>query len=70
MVGAAERAPVVVAPIKMMFVKENEAWKVYAIRNPAAGPQPDAASSGAPGRAEQVALAFGLVRSPMKRDPR
>jgi hypothetical protein len=45
-----------IVPIKMTFVKENEAWKIYAIQKPTAGLQTQDASSTAPGKADQVVL--------------
>lgn len=55
-------------PIKLLFIKENEEWKIYAMQKPTAGLQPSesaepsasatsAASPAAiPGKAEQIAL--------------
>ena len=50
-------------PLKLIFVKEKDAWKIYAIQKPAAGLQTDKPSSTAaaaiatiPGKAEQIAL--------------
>lgn len=45
-----------VVPLKMMFVKEHGAWKIYAIQKPTAGLQSAESSPTAPGKAEQVAL--------------
>lgn len=45
-----------VVPIKMMFVKENGAWRIYAMQKPTAGLQPQDASPTVPGKADQVAL--------------
>ncbi|HLE93678.1 MAG TPA: hypothetical protein VI543_03745 [Sulfuricaulis sp.] len=45
-----------VVPIKMMLVKENDAWKIYAIQKPTAGLQSDDAAPTVPGKAEQVTL--------------
>lgn len=45
-----------VVPIKMMFVKENSAWKIYAIQKPTAGLQSQDASPTIPGKSDQAAL--------------
>lgn len=45
-----------VVPLKMMFVKENDAWKIYAIQKPTAGLQSEDASPTAPTKSDQVAL--------------
>ncbi len=45
-----------VVPIKMTFVKENEAWKIYAIQKPTAGLQAESASPSLPTQAEQITL--------------
>lgn len=45
-----------VVPIKIMFVKENNAWKIYAIQKPTAGLQSEDASPTSPTKADQVAL--------------
>src|SRR3981081_1175094 len=45
-----------VVPIKMMFVKENEAWKIYAIQKPTAGLQAEDASPAVPSKTDQVVL--------------
>lgn len=45
-----------VVPIKLMFVKENDGWKIYAIQKPTAGLQSQDASPSVPNKAEQVAL--------------
>jgi hypothetical protein len=43
-------------PLKMVFVKENDAWKIYAIQKPTAGLQTQTASPAIPGKSDQVAL--------------
>ena len=50
-------------PLKLIFVKEKDVWKIYAIQKPAAGLQTDkpsttaaAASATIPGKPEQIAL--------------
>jgi hypothetical protein len=45
-----------VVPLKLLFVKENDAWKIYSIQKPTAGLQTDQTSPGIPAKAEQVAL--------------
>ena len=45
-----------VVPIKMMFVKENDAWKIYAIQKPTAGLQSEDSSPTTPGKSDQTAL--------------
>jgi len=45
-----------VVPIKMMFVKENNAWKIYAIQKPTAGLQSEDSSPTRPGKSDQIAL--------------
>jgi hypothetical protein len=45
-----------VVPIKMMFVKENGNWKIYAIRKPATGLQSESSPPTAPSKSAQVAL--------------
>lgn len=45
-----------VVPIKLSFVKENEAWKIYSIQKPTAGLQVENASPSLPAQAEQIAL--------------
>jgi hypothetical protein len=45
-----------VVPLKLMFVKENGAWKIYAIQKPTAGLQGDQTSPAVPTPAAQVAL--------------
>lgn len=45
-----------IIPIKMMFVKENGNWKIYAIRKPATGLQSESSSPTAPSKSAQVAL--------------
>ncbi|WP_076791085.1 hypothetical protein [Chlorobium sp. KB01] len=56
-------------PIKLMFIKENDEWKIYAMQKPTAGLQPSESSEASagttpkksattvPGKAEQIALA-------------
>jgi hypothetical protein len=45
-----------VVPLKLMFVKENDAWKIYAIQKPTAGLQSEATSPAIPSSADRVAL--------------
>jgi hypothetical protein len=45
-----------VVPIKMLFVKENDNWRIYSIQKPAAGLQSEASSPTAPAKSDQVAL--------------
>ncbi len=45
-----------VIPIKMMFVKENGKWKIYAIQKPTTGLQSENASSNVPSKSAQIAL--------------
>ncbi|MGD8379395.1 MAG: hypothetical protein PVJ40_08845 [Gammaproteobacteria bacterium] len=45
-----------VVPIKMMFIKENDAWKIYAIQKPTAGLQSEESSPSIPGKDEQISL--------------
>lgn len=48
-----------VVPIKLSFVKENEAWKIYSIQKPTAGLQTETSStssSSIPTQAEQMTL--------------
>lgn len=45
-----------VVPIKIRFVKENGAWKIYAVQKPAAGLQSEDTSPTTPGKADQTAL--------------
>jgi hypothetical protein len=45
-----------VVPIKMMFVKENNSWKIYAIQKPTAGLQSEDSSPTAPNKADQISL--------------
>ena len=40
----------------MIFVKENDAWKIYAIQKPTAGLQSEDTSPTIPGKADQMAL--------------
>lgn len=44
-----------VIPLELTFIKENDAWKIYAIRKPAAGLQV-AGLPGVPSKADQIAL--------------
>ncbi len=44
-------------PVKMTFVKEGDAWKIYSIQKPTAGLQSESTSPGIPGKSEQVVLA-------------
>jgi hypothetical protein len=50
-----------VVPLKLMFVKENKAWKIFAIQKPTAGLQTQDASPSVPTKAEQVALVRGSM---------
>jgi hypothetical protein len=50
-----------VVPVKMMFVKENGAWKIYAIQKPTAGLQAADSSPTVPSTADQI----GLVKQSM-----
>lgn len=45
-----------VVPIKMMFVKENDAWKIYAIQKPTAGLQSEDTTLSVPEKSNQVLL--------------
>ncbi|NTU53539.1 MAG: hypothetical protein HGA97_07550 [Chlorobiaceae bacterium] len=45
-----------VVPMKIMFVKEQGAWKIYAFHKPSAGLSSDDDFLSLPGKAEQVAL--------------
>lgn len=45
-----------VVPIKMVFVKEHDAWKIYSIRKPTAGLQSEESSPSVPAKIDQVAL--------------
>jgi len=45
-----------VVPLKLMFVKENDAWKIYAIQKPTAGLQTEQASPSIPTKANQATL--------------
>lgn len=45
-----------VVPIKMIFVKENNAWKIYAIQKPTAGLQSEGSSPTTPAKNDQTAL--------------
>lgn len=45
-----------VVPLKMIFVKENNAWKIYAIQKPTAGLQTEESSPSIPTKSEQLAL--------------
>lgn len=45
-----------VVPLKLMFVKENDAWKIYAIQKPTAGLQTEETSPSIPSKADQVVL--------------
>lgn len=45
-----------VVPLKLLFVKENDAWKIYGIQKPTAGLQTDQTSPNIPSKADQVAL--------------
>jgi len=45
-----------IVPIKIIFVKESNAWKIYAIQKPTAGLQSEDSSPTSPGKNEQMAL--------------
>jgi len=45
-----------VVPLKVSFVKENGAWKIYALQKPAAGVQAESPSLSVPSKADGVAL--------------
>jgi hypothetical protein len=45
-----------VIPLKLMFVKENDAWKIYGIQKAAAGLQMEGAEPHIPNGADRVAL--------------
>lgn len=45
-----------VVPLKLLFVKENDAWKIYGIQKPTAGLQPEQSSPNIPGKADQLVL--------------
>lgn len=45
-----------VVPLKLLFVKENDKWKIYAIQKPTAGLQTDQTSPTIPAKADQAAL--------------
>jgi len=45
-----------VVPLKLLFVKENDAWKIYGIQKPTAGLQTGESSPIVPGKSDQVAL--------------
>jgi hypothetical protein len=45
-----------VVPLKLLFVKENNAWKIYGIQKPTAGLQTEQSSPNVPSQPDQVAL--------------
>jgi hypothetical protein len=45
-----------IVPLKLMFVKENDAWKIYGIQKPTAGLQTRQTSQNIPAKTDQVAL--------------
>jgi hypothetical protein len=45
-----------VVPLKLMFVKENDAWKIYGIQKPTAGLQSETTSPTIPSSPDRVAL--------------
>lgn len=49
-------------PIKMMFVKEKDAWKIYAIQKPAAGLKAESSPPAVPTKSAQVALVKQSMR--------
>jgi hypothetical protein len=51
-----------VVPLKLMFVKENDAWKIYGIQKPTAGLQVEQASPTIPAKVDQVALVKRSMR--------
>ncbi|MEN6319554.1 MAG: hypothetical protein ABFD82_12455 [Syntrophaceae bacterium] len=46
-----------VVPLKLLFVKENDKWKIYSIQKPTAGLQTVQASPTVPAKADQIVLA-------------
>lgn len=59
-------------PVKMIFVKENDAWKIYAIQKPAAGLLTEKSAPTVPGKTEQIALVkqstYNFVASVSRKD--
>lgn len=45
-----------VVPLKVMFIKENGAWKIYGIQKPTAGLQSEVSSPTVPSKTDQVVL--------------
>jgi hypothetical protein len=45
-----------VVPLKVLFVKEHDAWKIYGIQKPTAGLQTEQSSPNLPSKPDQVAL--------------
>lgn len=45
-----------VVPLKLLFVKENDAWKIYGIQKPTAGLQVEESSPTIPSKKDQTAL--------------
>jgi hypothetical protein len=45
-----------VVPLKLLFVKENDAWKIYGIQKPTAGLQTEQSSPNTPSKSDQAAL--------------
>jgi hypothetical protein len=45
-----------VVPLKLLFVKENDAWKIYGIQKPTAGLQAEETSPTIPSKSDQVVL--------------
>jgi hypothetical protein len=45
-----------VVPLKLLFAKENDTWKIYGIQKPTAGLQTEQSSPNIPAKADQVAL--------------
>jgi hypothetical protein len=51
-----------VVPLKLLFVKENDAWKIYGIQKPTAGLQAEESSPTIPNKSDQVALVKRAMR--------
>lgn len=51
-----------VVPLKLMFVKENDAWKIYGIQKPTAGLQTEQTSPSIPAPRDQQALVKQSMR--------
>lgn len=59
-------------PVKMILVKENDAWKIYAIQKPTAGMEAEKSSPTIPSKADQTSLVkqstYNFVISVSKKD--